>query len=71
MVACVTPSSLSQEHTLSTLRYASRARSIKNQLRRNDQVSPAEEIAFLKAALIDRDAIISQLQKENAMLKRA
>ncbi|KAK9851878.1 hypothetical protein WJX84_002323 [Apatococcus fuscideae] len=37
MVACVTPSSLSQEHTIGTLRYASRARSIKNQLRRNDQ----------------------------------
>ena len=66
----MTPSSLSQEHTIGTLRYASRARSIKNQLRRNDQVSPAEEIAFLKAALIDRDAVIAQLQKENLMLRK-
>ena len=49
MVACVSPAALNYEPTLSTLRYASRARSIQNAVKQNNKYAPEEEIAYLRA----------------------
>jgi hypothetical protein len=49
MVACVSPAVLNYEPTLSTLRYASRARSIQNAVKQNNKYTPEEEIAYLRA----------------------
>lgn len=49
MVACVSPANTNFEPTLSTLRYASRARSIQNRVKQNNKYSPEEEIAYLRA----------------------
>jgi hypothetical protein len=60
--AGISPSDTNRDHTLGTLRYASRAMSIKNSLHRS-VMGPAEELAYL------RD-LVSQLQEENTQLKR-
>lgn len=60
--AGISPSDTNRDHTLSTLRYASRAMSIKNSLHRS-VMGPAEELAYLKE-------LVSQLQEENAQLKQ-
>ncbi len=48
MVACVSPASFNFEPTLSTLRYASRARSIQNRVKQNNKYTPEDEIAYLR-----------------------
>lgn len=58
----ISPSDINRDHTLSTLRYASRAMAIKNSLHRS-LMSPTEELAYLKE-------LVSQLQKENSQLKQ-
>lgn len=49
MVACVSPAAFNYEPTLSTLRYASRARCIQNAVKQNNKYMPEEEIAYLRA----------------------
>ncbi|KAK9810499.1 hypothetical protein WJX72_011819 [[Myrmecia] bisecta] len=62
MIACASPASFNQDQTLSTLRYASRARSIQNRLKLNNKYSPVEEIAYLRKLLAERDAEIARLK---------
>lgn len=61
--AGISPADSNREHTLSTLRYASRAMAIKNSLVRST-MSPGEELAYL------RD-LVASLQAENGQLKQA
>lgn len=61
-VAGISPSDTNRDHTLSTLRYASRAMSIKNSLHRS-VMGPAEELAYLRE-------LVPQLQEENGQLKQ-
>lgn len=61
-IACISPAAKNLDTTLNTLRYASRARAIRNNLRLNNKLSPEEEIEYLKQ-------VIQQLQKENGNLK--
>lgn len=60
--AGISPSDTNREHTLGTLRYASRAMSIKNSLQRSI-MSPAEELAYFKE-------LVTQLEEENLKLKQ-
>jgi hypothetical protein len=61
-IACISPAAKNLDTSLNTLRYASRARAIRNNLRLNNKMSPEEEIEYLKG-------IIQQLQRENGGLK--
>ncbi|GAX81091.1 hypothetical protein CEUSTIGMA_g8525.t1 [Chlamydomonas eustigma] len=61
-VACVSPADKNHEQTLNTLRYASRARAIRNNLRLNNKLSPEEELEYLRT-------LVQQLQSENDQLK--
>lgn len=61
-IACISPADRNHDHTLNTLRYASRARAIRNNLRLNNKLSPEEEIEYLKG-------VIEHLQMENGNLK--
>ena len=49
MVACVSPASLNFEPSLSTLRYAQRARAIRNRVSRNSKYTLEDELAYLRA----------------------
>lgn len=69
MVACVSPASASLEQSLSTLRYASRARRIQNRLRLNSKFSLEDELGFLRATLAEKEEAIARLQQENAALR--
>lgn len=69
MVACVSPASFNLDHTINTLRYASRARKIQNKLKQNVAYSLEDELAFLKKTLQDREQYISQLIQENKELR--
>lgn len=62
MAPGISPADVNRDHTLSTLRYASRAMAIKNSLHRS-VMSPTEELAYLKE-------LVSQLQAENSQLKQ-
>ena len=64
MVACVSPAQYNQEQTLSTLRYASRARSIQNSLRLNSKMSAEEEVLYLRKVLIERESEIAALKEQ-------
>ena len=64
MVACVSPAQYNQEQTLSTLRYASRARSIQNSLRLNSKMSAEEEVLYLRKVLIERENEIALLKEQ-------
>lgn len=64
MVACVSPAQYNQEQTLSTLRYASRARSIQNNLRLNSKMSAEEEVLYLRKVLIERENEIAILKEQ-------
>ena len=48
MLACVSPASFNAEPTLSTLRYASRARSIQNRVKQNSRYTLEDEVAYLR-----------------------
>jgi hypothetical protein len=48
MVACVSPASQNFEPSLSTLRYAQRARSIRNRVSRNSKYTLEDELAYLR-----------------------
>ncbi|MEW5302191.1 MAG: hypothetical protein WDW36_004996 [Sanguina aurantia] len=61
-IACVSPADTNHDTTLSTLRYASNARSIKNSLRLNNTLSLEEEVTYLREMVV-------KLQAENAELK--
>lgn len=56
-IACVSPADKNHEQTLNTLRYASRARAIRNHLRQNNKMTAEEEIEYLKS-------LVSTLQEE-------
>ncbi|GBG00292.1 hypothetical protein Rsub_13044 [Raphidocelis subcapitata] len=62
MLACVSPLECSREHTLGTLRYASRASLISNSLTLNNTLPPEEEIAYLRAALEAANGEIAALR---------
>mmetsp|Transcript_30871 Transcript_30871/g.80506 ORF Transcript_30871/g.80506 Transcript_30871/m.80506 type:complete len:510 (-) Transcript_30871:230-1759(-) len=62
MLACVSPANVNYEQTLNTLRYAQRARAIKNNLKLNNAMSLQEEVEFLRA-------MVSKLEDENATLR--
>ncbi|CAL8466939.1 g6475 [Coccomyxa elongata] len=70
MVACVSPASFNFEPTLSTLRYASRARSIQNRVKQNNKYTPEDEIAYLRQQLEERSAMVSKLQSQLDMALR-
>lgn len=61
-IACVSPADANHDHTLGTLRYASRAMKIQNSLMLNNQISPEEEIAYLRKQ-------VAELQAECAAMK--
>ena len=67
MVACVSPAQYNQEQTLSTLRYASRARSIQNSLRLNSKMSAEEEVLYLRKVLVERESEIALLKEQLAL----
>ena len=48
MLACVSPASFNAEPTLSTLRYAARARSIQNRVKQNSRYTLEDEVAYLR-----------------------
>lgn len=51
MLTCVSPADVNFEETSSSLRYASRARSIENKAVVNKELSPDQEVLFLKQQL--------------------
>eukprot|EP00798_Chlamydomonas_sp_ICE-L_P020233 gene20233-26985_t len=61
-LACVSPADTNHDHTINTLRYASRARNIRNNLRLNNKLSLEEEVEYLRN-------LVLKLQLENAKLK--
>jgi kinesin family protein 4/21/27 len=63
MIACVSPADINREETLNTLRYADRARHIKNK-----PVVNRDPVAAQVAALRQQAA---QLRAENTALRRA
>ncbi len=69
MIACISPASCNLEQTINTLRYASRARKIQNKPKLNNKFCLEDELAFLRKTLAEKDAMISQLQQENAGLR--
>lgn len=69
MIACVSPASFNLEQTLNTLKYASRARKIQNRVKLNNSYSLEDEVIFLKKTILEKEALIQQLQQENLALK--
>ncbi|XP_052823779.1 kinesin-like protein KIF17 [Octopus bimaculoides] len=74
MVACLSPADNNYDETLSTLRYANRAKNIKNKPKINEDPKDVllreyqEEITKLKALLMGQNQLtkdINQVQKEN------
>eukprot|EP00877_Chromochloris_zofingiensis_P007002 jgi/Chrzof1/2555/Cz11g20060.t1 len=61
-IACVSPADSNHDHTISTLRYASRAMKITNSLQLNNQMSAQEELAYLRK-------LVAELQAENGTLR--
>ncbi|KAI1897691.1 hypothetical protein AGOR_G00085890 [Albula goreensis] len=76
MVATLGPASYNYEETLTTLRYANRAKNIKNKPRVNEDPKDAllrefqEEIARLKAQL-DKRGMLTRKRRRNARKKKA
>lgn len=68
LVACVSPADTSREETLGTLRYAERAKSIKNRPKVNTEVDSVE-ISDLRARLARARAEIATLAAENERLR--
>lgn len=62
-LACISPADRNHEQTLNTLRYASRARAIRNRLRLNNKMGVDEELEYLRG-------LVRDLQNENSQLKR-
>ncbi|KAJ8355502.1 hypothetical protein SKAU_G00182960 [Synaphobranchus kaupii] len=77
MVAALGPSSYSYEETLTTLRYANRAKNIKNKPRVNEDPKDAllrefqEEIARLKAQLDKRGMLTRKRRRSGRRLRKA
>lgn len=69
LVACISPADSSREETMGTLRYAERAKSIKNNPKKNTEPD-AVEISDLRAALARAKAEIARLAAENESLRR-
>eukprot|EP00798_Chlamydomonas_sp_ICE-L_P009071 gene9071-16197_t len=61
-IACVSPADTNHEQTLNTLRYASRARAIKNRLRQNNELT--EELEFLRGLVKTQEAEIAELKEQ-------
>ena len=67
MVACLSPAENNYDETLSTLRYANRAKNIKNEPKNNEDPNDAllreyqEEIQKLKAMLMGQIAVQADL----------
>ncbi|XP_059609769.1 osmotic avoidance abnormal protein 3 [Phlebotomus argentipes] len=76
MIACIAPSTVDYEETLSTLRYASRAKRISNRPRLNEDPKDTmlrqyrEEIDNLKALLEQADPRLAAVQAERDALAR-
>lgn len=69
LVACVSPADSSREETLGTLRYAERAKSIRNRPKVNTE-RDSVEVSDLRAALARAKAEIAGLVAENERLRR-
>ena len=52
MVACVSPAGFNYEPSLSTLRYAARARAIQNRVKQNSKYTLEDEVAYLRAQVL-------------------
>lgn len=63
MLACCSPALPSREQSLNTLRYAARARNIRNKVHIN-KYSADEEIAALRTALAEKEELIKRLQDQ-------
>lgn len=68
LIACVSPADTSREETIGTLRYAARAKSIRNRPRVNVDAN-AVEISDLRAALARARAQVAALAEENDTLR--
>lgn len=68
LIACVSPADSSAEETLGTLRYAERARHIRNQPKVNKEPN-AVEVSDLRAALSRARAKIAALAAENERMR--
>lgn len=69
LIACVSPADSSREETLGTLRYAARAKCIRNKPRVNVDANSVE-VSDLRASLARARAEIVALVKENEALRR-
>lgn len=66
MVACVSPADYNAAQTVSTLKYAARARNIQNQLRLHNKMSAEDEVLYLRKVLAERDDEIAALKERLA-----
>jgi hypothetical protein len=69
MLACVSPASVNFEPTLSTLRYAARARAIQNRVKQNSKYTLEDEVAYLREQV--RGHCISLQQEVQLMSSRS
>lgn len=69
LVACVSPADTSREETLGTLRYAERAKCIRNRPKVNTE-KDAVEVSDLRSALARARAEIASLAAENERLRK-
>ena len=59
----VSPADYNAAQTVSTLRYAARARNIQNQLRLHNKMSAEDEVLYLRRVLAERDDEIAALKE--------
>ena len=69
-VACVSPSAVSREESLSTLRYASYAKKIKNAPVQNKKFNLAEKIVALSEEVIAVKSKLDLMMEDNLKLKK-
>ena len=69
MISCCSPAHPNYEQSLSTLRYALRARDIQNRVSQNNKFTSDDEIAYLRKVVAEKNAFIAALQAEVAAMK--
>lgn len=62
----VSPADYNAAQTVSTLKYAARARNIQNQLRLHNKMSAEDEVLYLRKVLAERDDEIAALKERLA-----
>ncbi|KAG1656131.1 hypothetical protein FOA52_005163 [Chlamydomonas sp. UWO 241] len=63
-IACVAPTDKSHDPTLNTLRYAARARAIRNQLVPNNKLSAEQELEYLRELVITLQTEVGDLKSQ-------